>query len=169
MASLSDPAWLAIARKYLGVSEVKGPQHSPHVVQWWKDIGAPFRDDATPWCGAFVGGVLVETGIQPVAGGASAQAWLKLPVKLDKPAFGAVVVFWRGSPTAATGHVGFIVGQDQHGNLMVLGGNQGDKVSVKPFSRDRVKGYRWPGVYPYEERFKLPILKSDGKPSQNEA
>ncbi|RUV98329.1 TIGR02594 family protein [Mesorhizobium sp. M5C.F.Ca.IN.020.14.1.1] len=166
---MSDPAWLANARKYLGQREVRGPQHNPHVLKWWKNMGAPFKDDETPWCGAFVGGVLVETGIRPVAGGASAQAWLKLPVKLDKPAVGAVVVFWRGSPSSGLGHVGFVVGKDQAGHIMVLGGNQGDTVSIKPFSTDRVKGYRWPGVYPYSERFNLPVISSDGRVSTNEA
>ncbi|RWP69446.1 MAG: TIGR02594 family protein [Mesorhizobium sp.] len=97
---MSDPAWLSTAKKYLGQREVHGPQHNPHVLQWWKNMGAPFKDDETPWCGAFVGGVLVETGIKPVAGDASAQAWLKLPVKIPNPAVGCVVVFWRKSPTS---------------------------------------------------------------------
>lgn len=163
-----DPAWIANARKYVGLQEKFGPQHDPHILQWWKNIGAPFEDDETPWCGAFVGGNLFEAGIKPVAGGASAKAWLKLPVKLDKPAFGAVVIFDR-PPNPASGHVGFIVGRDQKGNLMVLGGNQGNRVSIKPFPISRVKGYRWPGNYPREERFSLPLLTSDGRLSTNEA
>lgn len=166
---MEDPAWIKQARKYIGQAEIKGPQHNPHVVRWWEDIGAPFADDETPWCGAFVGGVLSEVSIKPVSGGASARAWLKMPVKLDRPAFGSVVIFWRGSRNGASGHVGFVVGQDQRGNLMVLGGNQGDAVNIKPFGKDRVLGYRWPGLYPYEERFKLPTLTSDGKLSTNEA
>lgn len=170
---MADTAWIATARRYLGQREIKGPHHNPHVLRWWKNMGAPFKDDETAWCGAFLGGVLSETGIKPVAGGASAQAWLKLPVKLDRPAYGCVVVFWRNSPNSGLGHVGFVVGKDQAGNLMVLGGNQGDMVSIKPFAvtgpNARIKGYRWPGVYPYEERFTLPILKSDGTLSTNEA
>ena len=166
---MEDTAWIATAKKYLGQSEIKGPHHNKHILEWWKDIGAPFKDDETPWCGAFVGGVLSEVGIKPVAGGASAQAWLRLPVSLDKPAVGCVVIFWRGSPSSGLGHVGFVLGQDQAGNLMVLGGNQGDTVSVKPFDKGRVKGYRWPGVYPYAERFKLPLVKSNGQVSTNEA
>lgn len=166
---MQDTAWIAQAKKYLGQKEIKGPHHNPHILKWWKDIGAPFKDDETPWCGAYVGGVLAEVGIKPVSGGASARSWLKMPVKLDKPAVGAVVVFWRGSKTGASGHVGFIVGKDQKGNLMVLGGNQADAVNIKPFDTARVLGYRWPGVYPYEERFNLPVINSDGKLSTNEA
>lgn len=166
---MKDPAWIAAARRYLGQRETKGPHHNPHILKWWKNIGAPFKDDETPWCGAFVGGVLAETGIKPVSGGASARNWQKLPVKLDKPAYGCVVIFWRGSRNGHSGHVGFVVGGDRAGNLMVLGGNQSDAVNIKPFSRDRVLGYRWPGVYPYEERFNLPLLDSDGRVSTNEA
>ena len=169
MPGLTQPAWMTIANSYLGQAEKKGPQHNAHVLKWWKNIGAPFKDDETPWCGAFVGGVLVEAGIKPVAGGASARAWLKLPVKLDKPAVGSVVIFWRGSKKAASGHVGFVVGKDKRGNLMVLGGNQGDAVTIKPFSTDRVLGYRWPGVYPYAERFKLPVFDTGAPTSTNEA
>jgi uncharacterized protein (TIGR02594 family) len=169
MPGPAQPAWLTIANGYLGTAEKKGPHHNSHVLKWWKDIGAPFKDDETPWCGAFVGGVLVEAGIKPVKGGASARAWLKLPVKLDKPAVGAVVVFWRGKKSDASGHVGFVLGKDKRGSLMVLGGNQGDAVTIKPFGLDRVLGYRWPGVYPYAERFKLPVFDTGGPVSDNEA
>lgn len=173
MAKQSDPVWLANACKYLGESEVKGPHHNPHIIEWWKDIGAPIKDDETPWCGAFVGGNLSEVGIKPPQGGAMARNYLRMPVTLDKPAYGAVVVFWRGDRDGASGHVGFVVGRDKNGNLMVLGGNQGDTVSIKPFAmsgpNSRVLGYRWPGIFPYPERFTLPLLSSDGKLSTNEA
>lgn len=168
-AKLNEPAWIVEARKYIGQREVKGPHHNAHIVKWWQDIGAPFKDDETPWCGAFVGGVLRAVGFATVKNGASARSYARMKVKLDKPAYGCVVVFWRGTRDGWAGHVGFVVGVDQSGNLMVLGGNQGDTVSVKPFDRDRVLGYFWPGVYPFAERFKLPLLNSDGKLSTNEA
>ena len=166
---MNDPAWIATAKSYLGQKEVKGPQHNPHILKWWKKIGAPFQDDETPWCGAFVGGVLAETGIKPAAGGAAARNWNKFGKKLAKAAVGCIVVFWRGSPQGYSGHVGFVVGKDQYGNLMVLGGNQADAVNIKPFGRDRVLGYRWPGIAPYEERYNLPVIGSDGRVSTNEA
>lgn len=156
-----DPAWIATARKYLGQAEIKGPHHNPHIVKWAKDIGAPFKDDETPWCGSFVGGVLVETGIQIVKGAAMARSWLKLPVSLDRMAYGAICVGWRGDKDSVSGHVGFVVGQDKQGNPILLGGNQGDKVSIKAFPKGRVLGYRWPGVYPYESRFVVPVLTAD--------
>jgi len=166
---MTGPVWLDVARRYLGLREIKGPQHNPEILKMWKRMGAPFADDETAWCGGFVGGVLVEAGLKAVAGGAMARNWLKLPVKIDRPAVGAVVVFWRGSPSGASGHVGFVVGKDARGNLAVLGGNQGDKVSIAFFPPSRVLGYRWPSIAPSPERFNLPVLKSDGTLSTNEA
>jgi hypothetical protein len=67
------------------------------------------------------------------------------------------------------GHVGFVAGQDRAGNLMVLGGNQGDAVSIKPFARGRVLGFRWPADEPLPEAAALPVLTSSGALSRNEA
>lgn len=168
---MDDPKWIAIARKYLGLREIKGPQHNPTILGFWSKMGASFKDDETPWCGAFVGGVLDEAGLtrKLVAGGAMARNWLKLGNALEKPAVGAVVVFWRGDPKGASGHVGFVVGQDKAGNLAVLGGNQGDKVSIAFFPKSRVLGYRWPSIAPSPERYNLPVYASNGQLSTNEA
>ena len=70
-------------------------------------------------------------------------------VKLTGPALGAVVVFWRISPNSGKGHVGFYVGEDGEA-YYVLGGNQGDAVSVVRISRDRLLkgGVRWPASVP---------------------
>jgi hypothetical protein len=68
---------------------------------------------------------------------------------------GCIVVFTR----EGGGHVGFVVGQDQQGNLLVLGGNQGDAVNVKAFPLARVSGYRWPSeLVPSTEP--LPVMAS---------
>ncbi|WLR91016.1 TIGR02594 family protein [Shinella zoogloeoides] len=161
-------AWIDKAAGYIGEQEIKGGKHNPLIIDWWKAIGASwFKDDETPWCGAFVGGVLAEVGIKPLPGGkgASARAWNEFGVKLLKPAVGCIVIFSRNGG----GHVGFVVGKDQKGNLMVLGGNQADGVNIKPFATSRVLGYRWPSVFPAESRFNLPVITSDGRLSTNEA
>ena len=164
---MSEPAWLARARTYVGVREVPGSKHNPTILSWWSKIGASFRDDETSWCAGFVGGVLEESGITS-SRSAAARSYLTWGQRLAAPAVGAVVVFWRGAPSGWSGHVGFVVGKDQRGNLMVIGGNQGDMVSIKPFGRDRVLGYRWPlGVQ--LPKLELPLLSSDGRLSMNEA
>lgn len=166
---MTEPAWLVRARTYLGQREVPGKKHNAIVVGWWEKLKLPFRDDETAWCGAFVGGVLVEAGIAAVKGAAGARNWLNFGVTLQSAAVGSVVVFWRGSRSGWSGHVGFVVGKDAKNNLMVLGGNQGDMVSIKPFGRDRVLGYRWPLGVSMPADYTLPLLKSDGRVSTNEA
>jgi predicted glycosyl hydrolase (DUF1957 family) len=80
------------------------------------------------------------------------------------------VVFSR-PPNPWSGHVGFVVGIDVKARLMVLGGNQRDKVSIAPFDRE-VLGYRWPMGVPEVPRdyWELPLLDADGQPaSEDEA
>lgn len=178
---MSDPFWLAEARAYLGVAEIKGPHHNPKIIELLDradgaDDGKPLqgiRDDETPWCASFVSGVLEEAGI-PSARSAWARSYLKWGVALAAPTPGAIVVFERG-PTS--GHVGFVAGRDAKGNLVVLGGNQGDKVKLSPFvaaapPQGRVLGYRWPGGHPLPAKAglpSLPLIGGDGKLSTNEA
>lgn len=138
--------WLQKAQEYVGVAEIKGPHHHPKILEWWKAIHADFADDETPWCAAFVGGVLEECGFNSTRS-AMARSYEKFGIDLAGPAVGAIVVFHRGNPEAGTGHVGFVVGRDNDGHLMVLGGNQGDKVCIKAFDTDRVVAYRWPHIY----------------------
>ena len=178
---MNELNWIKIARNYVGVKEIKGAKHNPIVIELWRaafeataqPVPAVFKNDETAWCGGFVGGVLAKAGLGrhipksfPMA-----RSWLTAGSKLNNPAYGCVVVFWRGSRTGSSGHVGFVVGRDKRGNLMVLGGNQGDAINIKPFSTARVLGYRWCGTQalPATHRFALPVLKSDGRVSVNEA
>lgn len=165
---MPEPSWLTVARRYIGMRETPGPTTTPAISRFLDRLKAPFRDDETAWCGTFVGGVLDEAGIKPIANPWGARNWLKFGAPLTAPVPGCIVVFWRGQPSGWSGHVGFVVGKDQAGNLMVLGGNQGDMVSIKPFGRNRVLGYRWPSPGP-SPAGALPIVNSDGRTSQNEA
>lgn len=138
------PAWLLEAEKHIGTREIKGPGHEPKILTWWKAIRrGGIKDDETPWCAAFVGGMLEAVGITS-SRFESATSYLDWGVKLDQPAVGCIVVLGRDGG----GHVGFCVGQDNQGNLLLLGGNQGDAVSVAAFLRSRVLGYRWPAAVP---------------------
>jgi uncharacterized protein (TIGR02594 family) len=167
--------WLEKAKQYIGLTEVKGAGHNPKILEFWKTIKlGGIKDDETSWCAAFVGAVLENCGIRSTRK-ENARSYEHWGVKLDEPVEGAIVVFWRYNPKGIYGHVGFVAGRDQAGNLMVLGGNQGDKVSVRPFSTERVLCYRWPAVTAFEARFgkpgleNLPLISSDGKLSTNEA
>ena len=170
VAAMQDPVWFTEAKKHIGQREIAGARHNPLIVRWWAAISAPFRDDETPWCAGYVGGCLEAVGIKS-SRSAMARSYTRWGLGVA-PAVGAIVVFWRGSPGAASGHVGFVVGKDQFGRLMVLGGNQGNEVNIKPFSLDRVLGYRWPAGHALPEPGSvkdLPVVRSDGRVSTNEA
>ena len=162
--------WLDKAKSYIGLSEVPGKKHNSKILEWWQLIRAKFIDDETPWCAAFVGGVLEECGIKSTRS-AMARSYTNWGVPLGGPAVGAVVIFWRGSILGPSGHVGFVVGRDRRGHLMVLGGNQGDKVSILPFNPIRILDFRWPsGVpLPFCTWGELPIVNSNGEVSTNES
>lgn len=165
---MTEPFWMKTARKYLGQKEIHGVQNNPVIVQWWIRIGAPFRDDETPYCAGFVGGVLEETGIRS-SRSAMARSYLTWGEKLAGPAVGCIVVFERGPKN---GHVAFVVGHDGKGNLICLGGNQGDMVKLAKFPLWRVLGYRWPAGYPQPLHLgvnTLPVVEVSGLVSKNEA
>ena len=63
---------------------------------------------------------------------------------LDKPTIRCVVVLCRGKRDSWQRHVGFYAGRAKHGHILVLGGNQGDAVSIRPYSASQLLGYRWP-------------------------
>ena len=136
----AGPHWLEIARPLVGLHEVHGAEHNPEILSMWRVIKrSGIQSDEVPWCAAFVGACLERAGIRS-SRFESAASYLTWGVRLDGPAPGCIVVFSR----EGGGHVGFVVGQDEGGRLLVLGGNQGDSVSIKAFPRDRVTGYRWP-------------------------
>lgn len=157
--------WLDEARKYIGLKEIQGERHEPKILQWWKAIRrSGIKSDEVPWCAAFVGGCLEAVGIVS-SRYESAKSYLTWGQELAAPVYGCIVVFER----SGGGHVGFVVGEDSTGGrLMVLGGNQHDMVSIAPFDRTRVAGYRWPSAIPLPGEA-LPQLASAQASSQEEA
>lgn len=136
---MAELAWLAEGRKFIGLTEIKGPKHNPEILQMWKDIKrGGIKDDETPWCAAFVGAMLERVGIKS-SRFESAKSYLSWGDSIPMPVYGCVAVFTR----EGGGHVGFVVGQAANGDLLILGGNQSDAVNIKAFKKDRVSGYRW--------------------------
>lgn len=135
------PPWIDIAQRYLGTREIPGPRHEPRIQAWLRQLAAWWTDDETPWCGVFLAAVLQDAGIKLPQHWYRARAWLDWGIALSAPAVGCVVVLERGP---RYGHVGFVVGRDAADRLLVLGGNQGNAVTIAAFPRSRVLGYRWP-------------------------
>lgn len=165
---MNEPLWMDEARRCLGVAEVPGVKTSPLISQWLRRLKAWWADDETPWCGVFVAQCLEATGYAVPTYWMRARAWLDWGVVLMAPVVGCVVIFER----PGGGHVGFVVGKDARGRLLVLGGNQGNKVSIVPFDRNRVVGYRWPAsrAVPGAALAELPVLSwAAGASSRDEA
>jgi len=162
---MTEPAWLRIARGYLGQREVAGRKHNPLILRWWTRIRAPFTDDETPWCAAFVGGVLEEAGIKS-SRSAAARSYCKWGIRLGPPIVGCIVVLERGPKH---GHVFFLLGRDRNGNLAGIGGNQGNRVSIASFDPKRVLAMVWPASVPIPASEPLPVLASTGRLSTAEA
>lgn len=101
--------------------------------------GQNLDPQTTAWCAAFVNATLGQMGVEGT-GSLAARSFLDWGEGVDNPSPGDVVVLSRGEP--GQGHVGFFHGYDPSGRVRVLGGNQGDAVSVSAYDRGRVLGYR---------------------------
>ena len=93
-----------------------------------------------PWCGAFVRLCLVEAGLTPPKNWFRASEYGGYGFNVGYPALGCIGVIRHGKQW----HVGFIVGKDHAGNIILLGGNQNDSVKLSAFRMDAFKAFRWP-------------------------
>ncbi|SEM53299.1 TIGR02594 family protein [Sphingomonas gellani] len=141
-----EPAWLIAARAKLGTREAAGPANSPTIMGWAKRLGTKvlgmvYNADSVPWCGLFVATCMDEVGIAPAPIAVRAKSWATWGQNLaaDRLAPGAVLVFER----PGGGHVGFYAGENATA-YRVLGGNQGDCVSLTWIAKNRCVARRWP-------------------------
>lgn len=156
--------WIDTAKKYIGLREIHGAPTAPLIASWLQRLGAWWRDDETPWCGTFIAAVMQESSLKIPAAWYRAKEWASYGVGLSAPTLGCIAVLER----PGGGHVGIVVGKDANGNLMVLGGNQGDAVSIVPISPSRAIAYRWPSGVP-SALIALPVIASTAQASKNEA
>lgn len=136
------PTWMPHAWAERDVHEIAGPACHVRIGEYLRTVGLP-SDDAIPWCSAFANWVVQAAGFAPT-GSARARSWLTwgVPVPLDTPEYGAVVVFKRGTdPTL--GHVTFYVDTLPAGTLLCLGGNQRDQVGLSAYDPAHLLGVRW--------------------------
>lgn len=138
-----------LAQRYLGVAEKPGEADHP-LVRWWHSLCSIGESpDSIPWCSSFVNGICWELR-RARSKSAAARSWLDVGVSVprEQATVGSdIVVLSRGSsPTA--GHVGFFAGWDtdvegDHARqVRVLGGNQGNRVTIASYPADRILGIR---------------------------
>ena len=153
--------WIVEGKKVFGLHET---HDKSALTDWLRSDGQRLGDvEKMPWCGDYT-----ETAIkkslpdEPFVGAVGknpywARNWLKFGKPVD-PCYGAVIVFSRGKG----GHVGFVVGEDDT-DYYVLGGNQGNAVSIVRISKDRFLGCTWPLTYPNPNR-SLPRMSASSIP-----
>lgn len=133
--------WLKVALKEKGTAEVPGPKDNPRIREYHGSVDLIAGDD-TAWCASFVSWCLEHAGYKS-ANSARARDYVRYGLPMDKPTKGCIVIFWRGAPDAATGHVGFYMGEKPD-SILVLGGNQSNQVCEAFYPKHRVLAYRWP-------------------------
>lgn len=141
--------WMTEAHRLIGTREVPGAGNNPVIMSWGARLGArvlgiAYGADSVPWCGLFAAHCVTQAGLKPPSIAIRAKAWATwgegLSMMATRPPLGAVAVFSR----SGGGHVGFVDSVNRDGSLNVLGGNQGDTVSVRRFDRRRLIALRWP-------------------------
>lgn len=164
---VADLPWMVEAKRLLGRHEVRD---NSWLRTWLKSDGKTLGDPSRlPWCGDFVETCIrLALPAEAFTGSLAdnpywARNWLRLGAEIA-PTYGAIVVFSRGSG----GHVGFAVGQDAT-SLHVLGGNQGNAVTIARIAKSRLLGARWPATFPRPITPRLPQMSAVGTLSTNEA
>lgn len=137
---------LEVAERFLGLKEVAGPVSNPQVLAMLRLDESWPEGDEVPWCSALPNYVCFFLGL-PRSKSLRARSWLKVgrEVRLEdaEPGFDLVILARGSGPqpgkenTTASGHVGFYVGRAGD-DLLVLGGNQGNAVSVERFKSIRL-------------------------------
>ena len=130
---------IATAQSVLGLDENK---QTDILSNFLSAGGIEIDPSQTAWCAAFVNATLSKTGLNGT-GALNARSFLNWGTEVTQPQLGDVVVLSRGD-NPAQGHVGFFKGFDGDGNILLLGGNQGDAVSVQSYDKSRLLGYRRP-------------------------
>jgi uncharacterized protein (TIGR02594 family) len=165
----TPPPWHEELLRRKGLHEVRDRSK---LMAWLRSDGKTLGDPARlPWCGDAIETCLALTlPDEPLPTNPYlARNWLKLGIPLTTPALGCILVFWRGSKTGTSGHVGLYAGEDAQGYLHVLGGNQSNAITIARLDKARLLGMRWPASYPKPTSGRV-LLSAAGAPvSTNEA
>lgn len=162
-----SPKILVEAVKLIGTKEIVGKKHNPVIMDWAKEVGLNkvYTADEIPWCGLFIAYCAHKAGVQVVDKPLWALSWANYGTKVTEPMLGDILTFKRDGG----GHVGLYVGEDKD-CYHVLGGNQGNAVSVTRILKSRLHQARrtkWRVAQPANVR-KIE-LSAKGAISKNEA
>lgn len=153
MTEVILPPWYVAGLKEIGTRE--GPDNTGPAIRRYISM-AHCGHEHDPWCAIWENAMLESTGF-PGTRSPSSQSFVQKEhtknfVRLSGPAIGAIVVFWRKSRNSGLGHVGNYAGEDVHGFIKTLGGNESDMVREEFLNTNGnsfgLVGYCWPRSYP---------------------
>lgn len=187
------PVLVQVALKELGTLEKPGTPSNPKILAWADEIAKStdssyadwaadwYNKDSIPWCGLFAAVCAVRSANGranrlPPAKYLSALAWADFGesvqwkgregLRLENIWVGDVLVFVRDGG----GHVGLCVGVSSNGETVhVLGGNQGDAVTITEIKTTRLYAVRRPPYMVKPEGARHVRLSPSGVVSKNES
>ena len=158
------PRTIQEALKLYGTLETQGNGNNPVILKWAKELGIRGYDmDSIPWCGLFAAVVIERAGKDAVPAPLWARNWTAFGKKPYRAGLGDILVFVRDGG----GHVGFYIAESDT-TYHVLGGNQGDAVSICEIAKSRCIAFRRPLYTIKPPTAKAYQLSSTGKISTNE-
>jgi len=139
---MSEPLYLTIARKDIGLKEIVGSKHHQKILEAFKLSGATWiTDDETPWCAAFLASWLLAAKFSIPKSAYRALSWLTYGAGLYHPMQGAIAVKTR----QGGGHVGIVTGVTADKKYVrVLGANQNNMVCEAFYAITQISNYRVP-------------------------
>lgn len=137
-----------IAKRFLGMRETPGAVSNPAILAMLQLDAKWPKGDHVAWCSAFACSCCFLAAHERSTS-LRARSWLRVGVGVvqrDDALVGDIVVLKRGGGPGpevidAPGHVGFLHAVDG-GTVEVLGGNQGDAVTIADFPVRDILGIR---------------------------
>lgn len=171
LKNIPVPKHVGISLGYMGITEIPGVKSNPIILSWAKELGLNdiYTNDDISWCALFFSITMFKAGRTLPAPKdrydyLRALKWQNLWNKVDtgKEGVGDILIFKR----EGGGHIGYYVGESPT-TYFVLGGNQGNKVSIVEILKSRCVSIRRPLYLNFKpQKVKL---KEGGQISKNEA
>jgi len=165
------PRHIQAALGFMNTAEITGPKSNETILKWAKDIGIGdiYTNDDIAWCGLFFA-TCMKLADRPVPVPKDKYDYLRAlkyktlwqAVQPSTEGLGDILIFQR----EGGGHIGFYVAESPT-TYSVLGGNQGNRVSIVEIAKSRCVAIRRP-LYANYKPEKI-LLKKAGSTSKNEA
>ena len=166
MTYVNNTPWVDRAFEELGVARFEGIESNSRIEEYltYTQLKGKDINDATSWCAGFVNFTLETSGVDGTGYATALSFRNKWGQALENPAYGSIATISYGD---GKGHVGIVVGTNNDGRILILGGNQKasvpggqNEVNISPNSASKFK-YHYPkGSNP---TYNLPIFNLTGK------